>query len=123
MPILKHHSIAKLTMSIKNMMGLVWNREYFHSTNLNQTIAELIAYRKPDLIIMDAIKGITDHGPIGPGTIKEWDQVIFGFDPVAVDAYGADLFGVAPTDIPHISKAAELGVGEIDLKKITVQKV
>lgn len=123
MPILKHHEITQVTMGLKNMMGLVYDRQYFHSSDLNIAIAELNAYRKPDLIIMDAIKGIVDNGPVGPGTIKEWDQVVFGVDPVAVDAYGAKLFGVTPEDITHLSRAAKLGVGEIDLQKITIQKV
>lgn len=123
MPILKNHMMTKLTMSLKNMMGLVWDRGYFHRADLASCIAELSRYRKADLIIMDAIKGIIDHGPTGPGTIKEWNQVVFGFDPVAVDAYGANLFGVDPNDITHIVKAAELGVGKMDLSKITVKKV
>lgn len=122
-PILKHHMMTKVTMSLKGMMGLVWDRGYFHRTDLNQAIAELSAYRKPDLIILDATRGIIDHGPGGPGTIKEWNQVVFGADPVAVDAYGANLFGLKPTDIDHITAAAKLGVGEIDLQKLTVQKV
>ncbi|HWT76391.1 MAG TPA: DUF362 domain-containing protein [Mobilitalea sp.] len=123
MPILKNHMMARVTMSMKNMMGLVWDRGYFHSSDLNQAIAELSAYRKADLIIMDAIKGIIDRGPTGPGTIKEWDQVIFGFDPVAVDAYGANLYGIDPNEIAYITAAAKLGVGEMDLSKITVQNV
>lgn len=123
MPILKNHRMTKVTMSLKNMMGVVWDRGHFHSTDLNQAIAELSAYRKADLIIMDAIKGITDNGPTGPGTIKEWDQVVFGFDPVAVDSYGANLFGVDPNDIGYIMAASALGVGEMDLSKITVQTV
>ncbi|EHI97610.1 protein of unknown function DUF362 [Clostridium sp. DL-VIII] len=123
MPILKNHMMAKVTMSMKNMMGLVWDRGYFHSTDLASCIAELSRYRKADLIIMDAIKGIIDHGPTGPGTIKEWNQVVFGFDPVAVDAYGANLFGVDPNDITYIVKASQLGVGNMDLSKITVKKL
>jgi uncharacterized protein (DUF362 family) len=123
MPILKHHAMTQVTMGLKNMMGLVWDRQFFHRTDLNECIAELNAYRKADLTIMDAIKGITDRGPMGPGTIHEWNQVIFGTDPVAVDAYGADLFGLKPTDIGHLVAAAKLNLGEIDLEKITVVKV
>lgn len=122
-PILKHHAMTKVTMGLKGMMGLVQDRQYFHRTDLHQCIAELTAYRKPDLTILDAIKGITDRGPMGPGTIKEWNQVVFGVDPVALDAYGANLFGVKPEEIAYITAAAKLGVGEIDTQKITVQKV
>ena len=123
MPILKHHMMTKVTLSLKNMMGLVWDRGYFHRTDLNQAIAELNAYRKPDLIILDAIKGITDRGPTGPGPIREWKQVVFGVDPVATDAYGADLFGLKPEEIGYIPAAVKLGLGEIDIQKLTVTKV
>jgi uncharacterized protein (DUF362 family) len=123
MPILKHHFITNITTGIKNLMGLVYDRGYFHDTDLNQTIAELAAYKKPHITIMDAIKGITTNGPTGPGKIAEWDQVIFGVDPVAVDAYASTVFGLKPTDVDHLTAAAKLGVGEIDLSKITIQKV
>ncbi len=122
-PKLKHHATTKLTMSLKNLMGIVWDRGHFHSTDLNWAIAELTAFRKPNLTILDATKGITTKGPRGPGKIKEWDQVVFGMDPVAIDAYGASLFGLKPTDIKHLKIAAALGVGEIDLSKINVTKV
>ncbi|WP_027938386.1 DUF362 domain-containing protein [Anaeroarcus burkinensis] len=122
-PILKHHGITKVTLGMKNMMGLVWDRGYFHKTDLNQAIAELAAYRKPQLTIMDATRGIIDHGPVGPGTIQEWNQVVFGVDTVAVDAYGAKLFGVEPSEIAYIAAAAKLGVGEMDLQKISLVKV
>ncbi len=65
-PILKHHATTMLTMGMKNMMGLVWDRGFFHSTDLYHTIAELTAFKKPDLIIMDALRGITANGPGGP---------------------------------------------------------
>ncbi|MCX8033422.1 MAG: DUF362 domain-containing protein [Thermoleophilia bacterium] len=123
MPILKHHSLAKVTLGMKNMMGLVWDRGYFHRTDLHRAIAELAAFRKPDLIVMDAIRGIVDHGPSGPGTIKEWGEVIFGLDPVAVDAYGATLFGLDPYKVGYIREAADMGLGEIDLNKLTIERV
>lgn len=122
MPILKHHSLAKVTLGMKNMMGLVWDRGYFHRTNLHRAIAELAAFRKPDLIVMDAIRGIVDHGPSGPGTIKEWGEVIFGVDPVAVDAYGAALFGLDPHEVGYIDEAASMGLGEINLDKLTIER-
>ena len=110
-------------MGLKNMMGLVWDRGFFHRTDLHRTIAELSAFKKPHLIIMDAIKGITTHGPMGPGTIREYNQVIFSTDPVATDAYGAELFGMKATDIGHVAIAAELGIGTIDWKKLNPLRV
>lgn len=123
MPVLKHHVLTGVTMSLKNMMGLVWDRGYFHRTDLFRTIAELNAYRRADLVIMDALRGIVDNGPTGPGRIRQWGQVVFGTDPVAVDAYGATLFGAHPAEIGYIVDAARLGVGEMNLKRLTVKKV
>lgn len=122
-PILKHHNVTKLTMSLKNMMGLVWNRGVFHQTNLHRAIAELAAFKKPHLTIMDATRGITENGPMGPGTIREYNQVVFGTDGVAVDAYGADLFGLKPTDLEYLKIAAEMGLGEIKLDKLQITRV
>ncbi len=122
-PILKHHRGAKLTLGMKNLMGLVWDRRYFHSSDLHQGIAELAAFRKPHLTIMDAIRGITDNGPVGPGPIREYGQVIFGTDQVAIDAYAASLFGMKPQDVGYIRIASEMGLGQIQWEKLKIQKV
>ena len=123
MPILKHHNMAKLTMGLKNLMGVVWDRGFFHRTDLHQTIAELMAVRKPDITILDAIQGITDNGPMGPGPIRTYNQVVFGSDPVAVDAYGAQLFGMKPADLEYLRIAAELGHGALNWEALSVRKV
>ena len=122
-PILKHHRGAKLTLGMKNLMGLIWDRRYFHSSDLHQGIAELAAFRKPHLTIMDAIRGITDNGPVGPGPIREYGQVIFGTDQVAIDAYAASLFGMKPQDVGYIRIAAEMGLGQIQWEKLKIQMV
>ena len=123
MPILKHHYITEVTMGLKNMMGLVWDRGIFHTCDINQCIAELSAVKKPSLTILDALRGITASGPYGPGPIKEYNQLVFGTDPVAVDAYGAFLFGKKPIKIHYLRMAAEMGVGLIDWEKLNVKRV
>ena len=98
-------------------------RGFFHATNLHRCIAELTAYKQPNLIVMDAIRGITANGPMGPGPIREYNQVIFGTDPVAVDAYGATLFGMKPGEIDYLRLAAEMGVGQINWEGLNVKKI
>ena len=122
-PILKHHNGTGLTMGLKNMMGLVWDRGFFHRTDLHRTIAECAAFKKPDLVIMDALRGITTHGPMGPGTIREYNQLVFCTDPVAADAYGAELFGHKPSDIAYIGIAAGLGIGTTDWKNLNPVRI
>lgn len=123
MPILKHHDITEVTIGLKNMMGLVWDRGVFHTYDLHQCIAELAAFKKPNLTILDALRGITNKGPMGPGPIKEYNQLVFGSDPVAVDAYGAFLFGKKPMKIDYLRMAAQKGVGQIDWEKLNVKRV
>ena len=122
-PILKHHNTTRLTMSLKNMMGLVWDRGALHSSNLHRAIPEITAFKRAHLTILDATRGITDRGPMGPGAIKECNQVIFGMGPVAIDAYGAELFGVRPGDVEHLRIASDMGLGQIDWRKLQVTRV
>jgi len=123
MPILKHHVGTMLTMGMKNLMGLVWDRGFFHRTDLHRCIAETAAFKKPHLTILDALRGITANGPTGPGPIRAYNQLVLASDPGAVDAYGAALFGLKPADVEHIRIAAELGVGRMDVDKLKVTKV
>lgn len=123
MPILKQSDPTEISAGLKNLMGVVWDRGFFHQTDLHQTIAELAAFKKPTLTIMDAIKGITSNGPSGPGPIKEWKQVVFGTDMLAVDAYGAGLLGFKLADVKHLAIAAKLGVGNPDWQSLEVVRV
>ncbi len=117
-PILKHHGSTEITLGLKNLMGLVWDRGVFHSSDLEMGIAELGAFKKPHLNIMDAVKGIIDSGPSGPGTIREYNQIVLGTDIVGVDAYSAELFGLRPDRVGYIVNAASLGAGSIDWKSL-----
>jgi len=122
-PILKQCDPTEISAGMKNLMGVVWDRGFFHRTDLHQTIAELAAFKKPTLTILDAIKGIISNGPSGPGPIKEWNQVVFGTDMLAVDAYGAGLLGFKPTDVRHLAIAAKLGAGNPDWQSLEVVRV
>lgn len=113
-PILKHHASTKVTIGLKNLMGLVWDRQVMHRTDLERTIAELAAFKQPHLTVLDATRGLVDHGPMGPGTVKEWNRVVFSTRMLELDAYGAQLFGLKPAQVDHLRIAAELGVGTLD---------
>ena len=122
-PIVKHHSQATVTLSMKNLMGINWNRRYFHQYGLHQCIADLSTAVKTDLIVMDANRILLTNGPSGPGQTREEKTVIAGTDPVAIDAYATTLLGRNPNDIDHIRFAYELGVGEMALENLRIQEV
>jgi len=120
-PIAKTHGATRLTLGMKNLMGCNWDRQAWHqSSSLDQCIADYVTAVKPDLTVLDANRILLSNGPKGPGETKDPRKVIAGVDPVAVDAFGATLFDLKPGDIGHIRMANELGVGEMDLKKMKV---
>lgn len=120
MPVAKNHGSSVLTLSMKNWMGSVRDRGFWHGHNLHQCIADFSTFIKPSLIIIDATRIMLTRGPRGPGELDHPNQLIFGRDPVAVDAYAATLFKKKPFDIPHIKIAHEMGIGCGDLSKVNV---
>ncbi|MGB4270392.1 MAG: DUF362 domain-containing protein [Spirochaetota bacterium] len=118
MPIAKHHSAADLTLSMKNLMGVIGgNRGYYH-INLHRNIVDFNKAVKVHLIILDGLRILTKHGPSSgsPADIKETKTVIFGTNPVMVDAYAArHLFGIEPSSIGYLNLAAQSGMGSINV--------
>lgn len=129
-PIPKHHFASELTLGMKNLIGIIWDMELLHKIDLHQSIADINTLRKPDLVVMDAIRILTTNGPKGPGRVESPGEVIASTDIVAVDAYGASFFKnprtgkpFRPEEVKFIKLAYELGLGEINLNKIRIKKL
>ncbi|MBM3286482.1 MAG: DUF362 domain-containing protein [Candidatus Eisenbacteria bacterium] len=122
MPIAKHHAGSRVTLAMKNLMGINWDRITFHRTDLHQCISELAGAIRHNLVIMDANHVLLSNGPAGPGEVLKARQVIAGIDPVAVDAFAARFFNLDPSAIAHIQGAYDLGVGEIDMGKLAIKE-
>ena len=123
-PIAKHHSMARLTLGMKNLLGLVTDRNQFHF-NLGQRIADLNSRMRPTLTVVDAVRILMNHGPSGGdlSDVKKTDTVIASRDVVAADAYAATLFGLTGVDIPAIRAGAEMGLGTMDLENIKIEEI
>ncbi|MBW2700550.1 MAG: DUF362 domain-containing protein [Deltaproteobacteria bacterium] len=119
MPLAKSHMAAGFSGGIKGHMGLVLDRESFHSRfEMNQAIADLASLIKTDLSIMDALSIMASGGPAGPGEIIERQTLLAGIDPVAVDAAAVELAPlykrrVRARQIKHLMAAQKLGVGKL----------
>lgn len=125
LPILKHHSAARMTAAMKNHMGLIWDRNYWHQNDLQQCIADFLTYRKPDLNIIDAYNVMKRNGPRG---VSKEDVVlmksqIISTDIVAADAAAAKLYGVEPETIGYIKAAHEMKLGNMDLNKLSINRI
>lgn len=116
-PKLKPHRQAGVTLSIKNMMGAATPKGSMH-LNLSRNIAELASIIKPSIAVIDGIVACEGHetseNPV------EMNLVIAGRDPVAVDAVGAAVMGIPPTEIKHLIFAERKGLGTCDLNHIEI---
>ncbi|MDH4265435.1 MAG: DUF362 domain-containing protein [Deltaproteobacteria bacterium] len=128
LPVAKSHSATGVSLGLKGLMGLIWDRESFHSKyNINQAIADLATVIKPQLTLLDATRALVTGGPGGPGEVQKPNLVIAGMDPVAVDSYGVT---VAPwygqnfkgRQVEHLLVAHQRGLGKIDLDQLRIFK-
>lgn len=124
-PVLKHHSSSKLTIGMKNLMGIVWDRGYWHQNDLHQCIADCATRFKPTLTVVDAYNVMMRNGPrgISKSDVVQMKSLIVSTDIVAADAAGAKLFGIEPTDVAYINYADEMKVGRKDLSKLNIKRI
>lgn len=128
-PTAKSHSATGVSLGIKNLMGLVWDRTVFHQMmELNRAIAELLIVIKPKLTIVDCMYALVTNGPGGPGKTVELNTIVAGTDPVAADSYTVGLARwynreFKGSQVKHIKIAHELGLGEIDVGKMDIRQV
>jgi uncharacterized protein (DUF362 family) len=122
LPKLKTHHWAGVTLSLKNMFGVIpgscygWPKNILHWAGIDRAILDINAAVRPDFAIVDGIIGMEGNGPI-QGVSKSAGVLIAGDDPVAVDSTCARIMGLAPEKISHIAQAATL-LGHIDTQKI-----
>jgi len=116
MPILKHHSLAGVTMGLKNLMGVMGGERSTIHNGFDQKIVDISAAILPELTILDARRILVRNGPQGGelADVRIMNALIAGFDPVAVDAEGARLFGTPPEDLKYLVEAQRRGLGAIE---------
>ena len=123
-PIAKTHGIARLTLGMKNLMGLIQDRDQIHQ-NLGQRVADLTSAVRPTLTVVDAVRILMRNGPTGGSLndVKRTNTVIASHDVVAADAYATTLFGLTAADIPTVVAGAKMGLGTMDLKNVKVEEI
>jgi uncharacterized protein (DUF362 family) len=123
-PIAKHHSLARLTLGGKNLMGCIDSRSQMHR-NLGQRIADLTSLVRPELTLVDAVRILVANGPTGGSLndVRLTNTVIASHDVVAADAYACSLFGVRPDQIGYIAASAAMGLGTLDLASVRVEEL
>lgn len=126
LPKLKEHSMAGVTLGIKNQWGFPQHadRGKDHNYNLHYKLVDVFEYIQPDLTIIDGTEG-TIHGHYPPTAWEDelvipFNILIGGRDTLSVDVVGARIYGLTIDEIPHLKIAHKRGLGEGDLTKINV---
>jgi uncharacterized protein (DUF362 family) len=119
-PVAKHHSSARLSIGMKNLYGLIGGARNRLHQRMDQGIADLAAFFRPDLTIVDGYRILVRNGPSGgrPSDTKLTKTIIATADPIAADARAAMLFGLKGSDIGYVRLGAEMGLGTMDLQSI-----
>lgn len=123
-PIAKTHGLARLTLGMKNLMGVIQNRSALHS-NLGQRLADLTSRIYPTLTVVDAIRMLMANGPTGGNLddVRKTNTVIASPDIVAVDSYAATLFGLKPADLDYVVAGERMGLGSSQLDYLQIEEI
>ena len=122
MPKLKTHHWAGVTLSMKNMFGIVpgacygWPKNVLHWAGIDRAILDINAAARPDFAIVDGIVGMEGNGPT-QGKPKTSGVLVFGSDPVAVDATCCRVMGLRPEGVTYLSRAGTM-LGHLQADKI-----
>ena len=129
-PVLKNHGGAKMTISMKNMMGIVWDRGYFHSHDLQQCIADVCTLpKRPVLNIVDAYRVMKTNGPRGKSAadVVLSKGLFMSADIVAVDTAATKFFNQIVSmpleHVTHIANAEELKLGTSNLDNLNIKRI
>lgn len=121
-PVLKHHGLTRLTLSMKNLMGVCGgNRGIIHQ-NIGAKLVDLTSFINPELTVIDANRVLLRNGPTGGNLddVKKLDTVIVSTDPLLADIAACKLMDVDPAQVPYVKTAIERNFGITDMSKADV---
>lgn len=128
-PVAKSHSATGVSLSLKGMMGLVYDRRTFHlDMDLDAAVVDLCTVLKPKLTVIDCSRILSDGGPGGPGKVIPMNKIIVSTDFVAADAMAVEMgtwYGRAfkGHQVKHIQMAHARGLGNMDVASLVVKEV
>jgi uncharacterized protein (DUF362 family) len=123
-PVVKHHGLSGVTLCMKNYMGVVEKRNSMHQ-GIATCLADLTRFMKPKICVLDAVRVLTAHGPVG-GDLRDvavTTTVAAGVDIVALDALGAELLGKKAADFATIVKGEKAGLGKMNYRALNLREL
>jgi uncharacterized protein (DUF362 family) len=123
-PVAKDHSLANLTLGMKNLMGAIQDPGRLHM-DLSECLPDLNTILKPQLTIIDAVRILMANGPTGGdlNDVKQTNTIIASSDIVAADSYAAGLFGIKPSELGYLVEGSQRGIGRMDLENLKIEEI
>jgi uncharacterized protein (DUF362 family) len=127
-PVAKSHSATGVSLSMKGMMGLVYDRQVMHFRGVNTCVVDICTVLKAHLTVIDATRVLSTGGPQGPGKVLKENTVIASRDMVAADAFAVSSFEwygqrFKPSQVAHIREAHERRLGRMDIENLNIKKI
>jgi uncharacterized protein (DUF362 family) len=127
-PVAKSHSATGVSLAMKGMMGLVYDRRVIHFRDIHTCVVDICTVLKAHLTVIDATRVLSTGGPGGPGKILKENTVIASRDMVAADAFTVFSFEwydqrFKPSQVAHIREAHERGLGRMDIENLKIKKI
>jgi uncharacterized protein (DUF362 family) len=125
LPVVKHHSLSRCTMAMKNLYGSLGGQRNRLHQDINTSIADLASAIRPTLTVLDATRVLKRNGPTG-GNLSDVsieNTVIAGVDVVAIESYGLRFLDLKVEDVPFIAMAGKRGIGIHDWKSLNVAEM
>jgi uncharacterized protein (DUF362 family) len=127
-PVAKSHTATGVSLSMKGMMGLVWDRSGMHTKELSSSIVDLCSLIKADLTVIDGTRVLSTNGPRGPGKVLKEDTIIASKDMVAADSFAVSRFQwygkkYKPAQVKYIKEAHERGLGRMDIENLSIKEI
>ncbi|WP_437510520.1 DUF362 domain-containing protein [Sorangium sp. So ce1099] len=124
-PIAKHHNLSRYTAAMKNWYGALGGRRNRLHQNIDVSIADLATFIQPTLTIVDAVRVLMRNGPQGGNVAdaKDMHTIIATTDQVAADAYGCQLIGRKPEEIPYLKMGHDRGLGTMHWQNLRLAEV
>jgi len=123
--IVKNHELCSATLGMKNLMGVTGgSRARFHQ-DMGKALADIAAFLKPQLVVLDAVRILTANGPTGGNLadVRRKDTIVAGVDQVAVDAFGATLLGLKPADLGFVVEGQARGLGTMNYESLSPVRI
>jgi uncharacterized protein (DUF362 family) len=123
-PIAKVHNLSRLTLGMKNLMGVIQSRPPLHA-HLSNDLVDLASLVRPALTVVDAVRVLVSNGPTGGSLddVKILNTVVASPDIVAADSYAATLFGLPPESLGYVAAGAQRGLGRSDLQNLRIEEI